>query len=308
MNRFTRAAMAAAVAAVTLTMAPAAFAQQQDFNAAQVKVTDLGKDTYLLEGIGGNVTVAAGKDGVIMVDGQFAPMHDKLKAAIDALTGQPVKYLVNTHFHGDHVGGNAPFARDGAVVFTHENIAKRLGGGAIDRRTGAKVPAVEKDAMPKRTYKSGVQTLAVGGRTAKVGHPPNAHTDGDSYVYFADANVLATGDIMSYGNRYPLVDYQNGGSINGLISAVDGYLKIANDRTKIVPGHGPVANKITLGSYRLLLITARDRVARSMGEGKSEQQVVDEKLLADMEKQWGTTSQQSDDFVKAIYASLKQSK
>jgi glyoxylase-like metal-dependent hydrolase (beta-lactamase superfamily II) len=298
----------AALATFTVAFTPAAFSQQPDFNAAQVKVTELAKDTFMLEGIGGNVTVAAGTDGVIMVDGQFAPMHDKLKAAIDALTGQPIKYLVNTHYHGDHVGGNAAFSKDGAVVFTHENIAKRLGGGAIDRRTGAKVPPVEKDAMPKRTYKAGVQTLAVGGRTAKVGHPLNAHTDGDSYVYFADANVLATGDIMSYGNRYVTIDYPNGGSIDGIIAAVDQYLKIADDKTKIVPGHGPVANKIMLGSYRLMLITARDRVARAIGEGKTEQQAVDEKPLADMEKQWGTTSQQSDDFVKAIYASLKQKK
>lgn len=294
-----------AAAAVIVAFSTTAHAQQ-NFAAAQINATELGPNTFMLEGVGGNVTLAAGRDGAILVDGQFAPMHEKIKAAVLALTGVPVKFLVNTHYHGDHVGGNAAFAADGVTTVAHENVGKRLAAGTTNAFTGAKTAPAAKEMIPKRGYNRPF-SLTVGGRTARIGHPANAHTDGDSYVYFADVNVLATGDIVTLG-RYPLVDYTNGGSIDGLIAAVDGYLKIANDRTKVVPGHGPVADRKVLQDYRIILASARDRVAKLIAEGKSEQEAVAAKPFTDLDKQTGANPQQSDVFVRGIYNSLKNNK
>ena len=290
------------LAAVAFTFAATANAQQ-NFAAAQINAVDLGRDTFMLEGLGGNITLAAGKDGAIMVDGQFAPMHEKIKAAVLALTGVPVKYLVNTHYHGDHTGGNAAFAAIGTITVAHENVGKRIAAGTTNSFTGAKTAPAAKEMIPKRAYTKDL-TLSVRGRVARVGHPANAHTDGDSYVYFADANVLATGDIVTLG-RYPLVDFGNGGSIAGLIAAVDSFIKISNDKTKVVPGHGPVVDKKALVNYRTVLTTARDRVAKLVAEGKSVQQAVEAKPFPDLDKQTGANQQQSDVFVRGIYASLK---
>ena len=198
------------------TLAGPALAQQQatppvgpDWSKITVKTTDLGNRTYMLEGQGGNVTVAVGDDGVIMVDGQFAPMHDKLKAAIAALTPQPVKYLVNTHHHGDHTGGNAAFTADGATVVGHVTERELLAKGSTSVTTGQPVAAVSGAALPAQTY-TDTLTLQVKGRSAALTHPANAHTGGDTYVWFADANVLSTGDVVALG-RYPTIDYLSGG-------------------------------------------------------------------------------------------------
>ena len=275
-----------------------------DFSAVEIKTTDLGNKTYMLEGQGGNITVAVGDDGIIMVDTQFAPLHDKIKAAVAKLSPQPIKYIVNTHYHGDHTGGDAPFQKDGAVVVAHPNINKRLAAPVANALTGATPPAVSGDALPKQPYTTATTSLAVRGRAAQVMHQPNAHTDGDSSVYFADANVLATGDIVSIGNRYPNIDVAVGGSINGMIGAVDNYLKVSNDTTKIVPGHGTLMNKAQLTQYRALLVTARDRVATLIKAGKSEDDVVNAKPIADLEKQAGANEMATTNFLRLIYRSL----
>jgi cyclase len=171
---------------------------QTDYSKVEMKTTDLGHRTYMIEGMGGNITAAVGDDGVIMVDGQFAPLHDKIKAAVAAISKGPIRYLVNTHYHGDHTGGNEGFSRDGAVVTAHENVAKRLSAGTTNGLTGAKTPPAPQEAIPTRIYATEM-TLRVGRREAALKHFANAHTDGDTYVYFADANVLAT-DVGSVAN------------------------------------------------------------------------------------------------------------
>jgi glyoxylase-like metal-dependent hydrolase (beta-lactamase superfamily II) len=297
------------VAAIFALGATAALAQQggppvgPDWSKIQVKTTDLGHRTYMLEGQGGNVTVAIADDGVIMVDGQFAPMHDKLKAAIAALTPLPVRYLINTHHHGDHTGGNAPFAKDGAVIVAHINVRNHLAAGSTSNTTGAKVPPVPEGALPTKTY-TDAMTIELKGRAAQLKHPANAHTDGDTYVYFADANVLSTGDTVTNG-RYPNIDFLNGGNIKGMIAASDAYLALVNDDTKIVPGHGPLATKAQLVEYRAMLVTARDRMAKLVAEGKDEAAVQAAKPFADLDAKWALNEQAGRNFVRVVYMSLK---
>jgi cyclase len=295
----------AAIAAACLLSATAV-AQQPDFSKVEIKTTDLGNKTYLLEGQGGNITVAVGSDGIILVDSQFAPLHDKIKAAIAGLSPLPVKFLINTHFHGDHTGGNEAFAKEGATVVAQDNIRVRLAAGTVNGLTGAKTAPATTGAIPTDTYVGGTKKVDVGGRTAILTHANNAHTDGDTWVYFPDANVLATGDVFTNG-RYPNIDFANGGGVNGVINAVDAFLKVSNDNTKIVPGHGPFATKAQLAEYRNVIATARDRVRKLYDEGKSEQEVLAAKPLADSDGKWAANEQAANNFVRVVYNSFKRS-
>jgi cyclase len=274
----------AALAGTALLCAGAAQAQQPDFSKVEIKAIDLGHNTYMLEGLGGNITVAVGSDGIIMVDTQFAPLHDKIKAAIAKISPLPVKYVINTHYHGDHTGGNALFHKEGATIVAQDNIRVRLAAGTTNGLTGAKTPPLEADGLPTDTYQVGDKKIEVGGRVAEIKHVINAHTDGDSWVYFPDANVLALGDTFT--RNYPNIDWANGGGIDGMILANERYLKAANDTTKIVPGHGPLATKANLQEFHEMLVTARDRVKKLYDEGKTEQEVLAADPLAELSKKW----------------------
>jgi cyclase len=300
----------AAVAAI-IALSSTAFAQQQpappappppDFSKVEIKTTDLGNNVYMLEGQGGNITVAVAKDGIIMVDSQFAPLHDKIKAAVAAISNQPVKYVIDTHYHGDHTGGNEPFANDGATVVSQINVRKRLAAGTTNGLTGVKTPPAPQGVLPSKTY-TNVYKIRLSGRVADLKHIANAHTDGDTYVWFKTANVLSTGDTFT-NNRYPNIDFANGGNVKGMIAAADAYLKLANARTKIVPGHGPLADKAALTEYRAMLTTARDRMAKLVKEGKSEDEVVAAKPFADLDTKWAPTELASRNFIRVVYHSL----
>jgi glyoxylase-like metal-dependent hydrolase (beta-lactamase superfamily II) len=295
--------------AATLLMT-AAFAQQgaptppppPDFSKVEIKTTDLGDGMYMLEGQGGNITVAVAKDGIIMVDSQYAPLHDKIKAAISSISNQPIKYVINTHFHGDHVGGNESFSRDGAIVIAEVNVKNRLASGTTNGLTGVKTPPATPAALPSKTYTGHFQ-IRLRGRVADLKHIENAHTDGDTYVWFKTANVLSTGDTFTQG-RYPNIDFANGGNIKGMIAATDAYLKLANAKTRIVPGHGPLADKAALAEYRTMLITARDRMAKLVKDGKTEDEVVAAKPFADLDARWAPTELAGRNFIRVVYHSL----
>jgi glyoxylase-like metal-dependent hydrolase (beta-lactamase superfamily II) len=297
-------------AATSLLLAGAAIAQQSppaappppDFSKTEIKTTDLGDNVYMLEGVGGNITVAAAKDGIIMVDGQYAPMHDKIKAAIAAISNQPIKYLIDTHFHGDHTGGNEPFAKDGVTIVSEVNVKNRLAAGTTNGLTGVQTPPAPQAALPSKTY-IGAFKIRLSGRVADLKHIANAHTDGDTYIWFKTANVLSTGDTFTNG-RYPNIDFANGGNIRGMIAASDAYLKLTNAKTRIVPGHGPIADRAALMEYRTMLVTARDRMAKLVKEGKSEDDVVALKPFADLDAKWAPTELAAKNFVRVVYHSL----
>lgn len=287
MRRFTHAAMAA-----FLLMQGAAVAQQ-DFSKVEIKTTDLGHGMYMLEGGGGNITVAASNEGVIMVDTQFAPLTTKIKAAIAKVTPQPIRYVIDTHYHPDHTGGNANFAHDGAVLIAQENVRKRLAAN----------PNTAPGALPMITYSDRI-VIHLGDKTAELHYMPPAHTDGDSYVYFPAANVLATGDIFG-SFRFPTGDVRGGGSVDGMLASANKLLMLVNDDTKIVPGHGPLAKKTDLIEFRNMVQNSRDRVAKLIAEGKTADQVVAAKPLADWYAKRGGDDMRTDAWVHYVYQSLK---
>ncbi len=290
-----------ALAAMAAMIAGAAIAQTStqpppppliDWDKVQIKTTDLGHNTYRLEGAGGNITIAVGTDGIIMVDSQYAPLSDKIKAAIKAISPLPVKYVINTHFHGDHTGGNANFAKDGAIVVAHDNIRVRLAGGSVSQQTGQVVPQIPPEGLPKQTYFGGSFALETGGRKAQLTYIANAHTDGDTWVYFADANVLCTGDTVNNLKRYQSIDYRNGGDVRDMIRASDTYLKVINDDTKVVVGHGPLANKKDVEEFRAMLVTSHDRIKKLFDEGKTEAEVLALDPLKDLNETWAAGNPQ----------------
>jgi len=303
-----------ALAATALLLAGIASAQQQpatppappliDWEKIQIKTTDLGGNTYMLQGQGGNITVVVGSEAILLVDGQFAPLSEKIKAAVKAISPLPIKYLVNTHFHGDHTGGNANFAKDGVTVVAHDNIRLRLAAGTTSGLTGAKVPPVPPEGLPTQTYVGGSFELDVGGRKARLTYVANAHTDGDTWVYLADANVLATGDTFNSLKKYQLIDYRNGGDVRGMIRALDTYLKVANDQTKIVPGHGGLASRADLEVFRAMLVTSRDRIQKLVEEGKTEQEVIATAPLTDLDATWANNPQHAALHTKNVYNSF----
>src|ERR1700694_1576141 len=301
-----------AVAATMMALSGPVFAQQPaasppppvDFSKVEIKTTDLGDNCYMLEGAGGNITVAVSKAGIIMVDGQYAPLHDKIKAAIEAISKQPIKYLINTHFHSDHTGGNELFARDGVTIISQISVRNRLAAGTSDGLTGAKTLPAPQAALPSDTY-TNFSKIRLTGRVADLKHIANAHTDGDTYVWFKTANVLSTGDTFT-NRRYPNIDFANGGHINGMIAASDAYLKLTNARTRIVPGHGPLADRAALMEYRTMLVTARDRMTKLVREGKSEDDVVAAKPFADLDAKWAPSELASQNFIRVVYHSLEK--
>jgi cyclase len=298
----------AALAVTSVLFAGTAIGQQNiDFSKVEVKTTDLGNKTYMLEGAGGNVTIAVGTDGIIMVDGQYAQLHEKLKAAIQKISTLPIKYLINTHYHGDHTGGNGPFRGDGATIVAQDNIRLRLAGGTTNGITGNKTPPRPVEALPTETYFGGTKIIEVGGRKAVLTHVYSAHTDGDTYVYFPDANVLCTGDTFNNRKRYQSIDFANGGDIRGMIRANSAYMKLANDNTKIVPGHGGLAKKADVAEFLAMLTTARERIEKMFNEGKSEAEVLAAKPLADLDAKWAADEKAAQDYTKMVYNSFKRS-
>jgi glyoxylase-like metal-dependent hydrolase (beta-lactamase superfamily II) len=291
----------AVLALALLGLAGSGFAQQ-DFSNVEVKATPIRDGLYLLTGRGGNIMASVGDDGVFLVDDQYAPLTERILAALAAITDKPVRFVINTHWHGDHVGGNENLARAGAVIVAHENVRRRMSTEQFMAAFNTTVPASPAKALPVVTF-TGAVTLHLNGDDVRVIHVANAHTDGDSLVHFERANVLHMGDIY-FNGLYPFIDLGSGGGIRGMIAAVELALELADDATVVVPGHGPLSNRAELAAYRDMLAGFRDRVAALKSEGQSLEQVISAKPTAEFDERLGGAFISPERLVGFIYESL----
>jgi glyoxylase-like metal-dependent hydrolase (beta-lactamase superfamily II) len=277
----------------------------QDFEKIRVETIPLGGSVYMLASrAGGNLAVCAGDDGVFLVDSDYKELFDKVQAAVAKISDKPIRFVVNTHWHFDHVGGNEGFAKKGSILVAHENVRKRLASDQHIGILGIDVPASPKEALPIITYTNGV-TFYLNGEEIAVIHVPKAHTDGDGIVHFKKANVIHTGDIV-FNRAYPFIDVTNGGSIDGMIAAVETILKRCDDETRIIPGHGPLSNKAELETYWDMLREFRDAVAREIASGKDLKAVQTSKAVTDLGGKWHRTHFPLPQFTEMIYQSLRK--
>jgi glyoxylase-like metal-dependent hydrolase (beta-lactamase superfamily II) len=278
-------------------------AQQQDFSQVQIKTTKISSNFYTLEGSGGTIGVLTGSDGVLMVDAQFAPLSDKIIAAIKQVSDGRIRLLINTHVHPDHVGGNENIAKTGATIMARDNLRARMvkPNPAANGQPGTPAPAM---ALPIVTFDAPV-TVHMNGEDVQLVPVPKAHTDGDTMVYFPNANVIMTGDFYrSLG--YPNIDRANGGTMNGMLAGFDAIIKLGKPDTKIVPGHGAIVDKAAIAAHKAMMEAVRDKVAALVRQNKSQDEVVAAKVTNEFDaKVTGATPQTADRFVTQLYQELK---
>jgi cyclase len=292
-----RAATVSLAFALTLSTAAAA---QQDLSAVQIRTETAAPGVAVLFGAGGNIAVSHGADGTIVVDDQFAPLTARIQAAIAALGAPPAKYLINTHWHFDHTGGNENFGGAGAVIMAHDHVRDRMAtqqGGRF-----AAMPPSPAVALPVITWHDGIQLHMNGG--IRTIHAPHAHTDGDSIVHFTSANVIHMGDLFFHQISLPFIDLDSGGNVRGLIAAADRVIAMSNDATVIIPGHGPLARKADLIAYRAMLAEVLAVVDREKAAGKTLEQIIAMRPAA----RWDVNPDafiKGDAFVTAVWQSLE---
>src|SRR6266850_1974070 len=272
---------------------------QQDFSKVEIKVTKVAGGVYMLEGAGGNIGVCAGDDGIVIMDDQYAPLANKIKEALNGISDKPLKFVINTHFHGDHTGGNSEFGTE-ATIIAHENVRKRLQEGGPP--PGGAKPAA-KEALPIITFNDKT-TVHVNGEEIRAIHFPHGHTDGDSVIFFTQANVVHMGDdFVTYG--FPFVDTRNGGSVSGMIAGVEKVLGMVPADAKIIPGHGPLSSPADMRKFVEMLKETRALVANAVKEGKTIQQMKQEHLLAKYEDK-GKGFIKADGWIDVLYADVTE--
>lgn len=272
------------------------------FKKVEIKTIALGNGIYMLMGMGGNIGLSVGDDGIFMIDDQFAPLTPKIKNAIKKLSDKPVRFMINTHWHYDHTGGNENLGNDGVVIVAHDNVRERMSKDGFIKAFNKKIPASPKVALPVITFNDTVN-FHLNNLDINVIHQRNAHTDGDSIVLFKSANVIHMGDTF-FNGLYPFIDSSSKGSVNGMIKSVDYVLSISDDKTKIIPGHGPLGDKKSLKAFRSMLITVRDRMQKLMDEGKSLEEIIALKPNADFDKAWGETFLNPEAFLKVLHSAM----
>lgn len=289
---------------VTLALPAAALGQDLEQPEVKVEATALRGGVHMLTGKGGNLGLFVGDDGAFLIDDQFAPLTPKILAAVKAITESPIRFVVNTHWHEDHTGGNENLGKAGAVIVAHENVRKRLSTEQFITAFGRKVAPSPDAALPKITFQDQV-TFHWNGDTVRVIHVAPAHTDGDSVVRFEKANVIHTGDVF-FNGLYPFIDSSSGGSVQGMIAAAAGLLELVDAETQLIPGHGPLGNRAALEAYVKMLETARDRIAPLIAAGKSADEVVAAKPTAELDATWGGGFLTPDAWVRVVYGAWKK--
>lgn len=277
-------ARSALLVAALLVSATSPLFGQVNYDTVQVRSQQLTPGVYMLTGSGGNIGLAVGDDAVFVVDDQFAPLSPKILAAIAAISRKPVRFLVNTHAHFDHVGGNENMANAGALIVAHENVRKRMSSEQFIEALNSRTPAFPKGALPVVTFAEGV-TFHINGDSIVVSHVPPAHTDGDGLVFFTRANVLHMGDTF-HNTGLPFVDLSSGGSIHGIIGAAEKALAMTNAQTKIIPGHGPLADRARLQRWRDILIEVREKMRTAVAARKTLEQVQADSLTKPYAREW----------------------
>jgi cyclase len=291
------------IVSMTLLAAATALGQDRDFSKTEIKVTPLSGAVAMLVGEGGNIGVSTGPDGVFVIDDQFAPLGDKIRAAIKTLSPKPIRVVINTHWHGDHTGGNAGMAETGAVIVAQDNVRKRLSTEQFNQAFNRKTPPASNPlTLPIITFADSV-ALHVNGEDVDVRHVAPAHTDGDSIIHFKKSNVIHMGDTFFNGN-YPFIDVDSGGSVDGVVAAADTALALADGSTKIIPGHGPIGSKGDLQKYREVIAGIRDKVKALVAQGKTLDQILAAKPSAQWDAAWGGGFMKPDVFVGVVYRSL----
>ncbi len=293
------------VAAIFAVMVGSAIAQG-NFDKVEVKVEKLSATTYVLFGAGGNIGVSVGDDALFIIDDQYAPLTPKILAALKTITDKPVKFVLNTHWHGDHTGGNENMGNAGALIVAHENVRKRLSSEQFIALFKSKVPPAPKAALPMVTFSSDV-TFHLNGDEIFSFHVAKAHTDGDTVVQFKNSNVIHMGDLF-FNRWYPFIDVSSGGHPDGVIAAADRVLAMANDSTKIIPGHGPVATKVDLKAYRDMLVTVTGRIKAFVKAGKTLEEITAAKPTAEFDEVWGKQFLQAGRFVEMLTAAYATNK
>jgi glyoxylase-like metal-dependent hydrolase (beta-lactamase superfamily II) len=298
-----------------MLVAAAAFAapawgQEQDFSKVQIKATKVSGNIYMLEGAGGNIAASIGEDGIVIVDDQFAPLADKIQASLKSLgiTDKPVRFVINTHYHGDHTGGNAPFANNGSTVIAQDNVRKRMASGGTAGNGGTihmeNKPA-EKAALPIITFEHDV-TVHLNGEDIRALHFPAGHTDGDSIIFFPKNNVVHMGDdFVRYG--FPFIDVSSGGSVQGMIAAMEKATAQLPADVKVIPGHGALSNLDDVRDFTKMLKETSGVVQKALDEHKSLAQMKQDKILEPWKK-WSGDFVNADAFIETLYNSLTGTK
>ncbi len=267
-----------------------------------IETTNIAPGVYVLFGRGGNIGLTVGADGAAIIDDQFADMVPKIRSAVALLSEKPVRFVINTHLHGDHTGGNDAFAAAGAVIIAQDNVRKRLSTAAVNPASGQTVPARAKEALPVVTFADSA-TLHFNDDDLEFTHLPNAHTETDIVVRFRKANVVHMGDLFVAG--FPFIDGNNGGTLDGYIAAHEKVLATIDDGTKLIRGHGPLGNKAELQAFHDMLVVVRDRVAKLVKAGKTQAQVVEARPTKEYEQKYGGENFNAEQWLGRAYVDQK---
>jgi len=277
---------------------------QGRFDNVQIQITEVKENIYMLEGAGGNIAVLSGPDGNIMVDAQFADLSDKILTAVGSISDAPIKFLINTHYHGDHTGGNENLHDAGALIIAHEKVRNRLSNDQNIAAFNKIVKAKPEGFWPDITYDSGMN-IFLNDQSLQLLHFDNAHTDGDSFVFFSDLNVLHMGDVF-FNKRFPYIDLASGGSVEGYINAVKAALMLIDEETIIIPGHGELADKNDLKDFLFTIEEMLSRVSTAMADGKSYEEIQEMNLYEDFQS-WGTGFISGEKMVNTLWTDLNRS-
>ena len=272
---------------------------QQDYSKVEIRSDPVAGSVHMLTGAGGNLALSIGDDAAFLVDDQFAPLSARIKAAVANISRKPVRFVLNTHWHGDHTGGNEQFGRAGSVIVAHENVRRRMSSEQFSSFATQPIPPSPKAALPVVTFATDV-TFHLNGDEIHAFHVPGAHTDGDAIVHFRRANVMHLGDVF-FNRMYPFIDASSGGSWAGTLAAVDKVLGMIGDDTKLIPGHGPLATRADLVAYRQMLQTVGERLQALAREGRSLQDALAAKPTAPYDEVWGKGYFTPEEFVGMLW-------